>query len=98
VRTVVKGDQSCVSVAAASVLAKVRRDALMAELGDGHPAYAFADNAGYPSPVHKAALAEWGPTPHHRLSWAYLDDLPAWRHLKKFREPLLGTDQLALDF
>jgi ribonuclease HII len=82
VRTVVKGDQSCVSVAAASVLAKVRRDAMLAELAPDHPQFGFDSNAGYPSPVHQAALAEWGPTPHHRLSWAYLDGLPRWRHLR----------------
>ncbi|EST38486.1 ribonuclease HII [Streptomycetaceae bacterium MP113-05] len=86
VRTVIKGDQSCVAVAAASVLAKVQRDALMAEIGAGHADFAFADNAGYPSPVHRAALADLGPTPHHRLSWAYMDGLPRWRHLKKVRE------------
>lgn len=85
VRTVIKGDQSCVAVAAASVLAKVRRDAMMAELQGEFLDFAFADNAGYPSPVHQAALRELGPTPYHRLSWAYLDALPAWRHLKKIR-------------
>ncbi|MFF5756579.1 ribonuclease HII [Streptomyces longwoodensis] len=85
VRTVIKGDQSCVAVAAASVLAKVQRDKMMAELGSDHADFGFADNAGYPSPVHKAALQEWGPTPYHRLSWAYLDALPQWRHLKKAR-------------
>jgi ribonuclease HII len=85
VRTVIKGDQSCVSVAAASVIAKVYRDAHMVELGVDHLAFGFADNAGYPSPVHRAALEEWGPTPHHRMSWAYLDNLPRWRHLKKVR-------------
>ncbi|WP_345640097.1 ribonuclease HII [Streptomyces tremellae] len=91
VRTVIKGDQSCVSVAAASVLAKVRRDTMMAELGATTAAYepfAFGDNAGYPSPVHRAALEEWGPTPHHRVSWSYLDALPRWRHLKKIRVPV----------
>ncbi|TDC79458.1 ribonuclease HII [Streptomyces hainanensis] len=82
VRTVIKGDQSCVAVAAASVIAKVRRDAMLAELGTAHPEFAFDSNAGYPSPVHRAALAELGPTPHHRLSWAYMDALPRWRHLK----------------
>ncbi|MEE1926630.1 ribonuclease HII [Streptomyces sp. TRM 70351] len=87
VRTVVKGDRSCVSVAAASVIAKVRRDALMAELGERHAAFGFADNAGYPAPVHRAALEDLGPTPHHRLSWAYLDALPRWQHLKKTRTP-----------
>ncbi len=85
VRTVIKGDQSCVAVAAASVIAKVHRDKMMAELGVDHAHFGFAANAGYPSPVHKAALAEWGPTPYHRLSWAYLDALPQWRHLKKVR-------------
>ncbi|KIF67513.1 ribonuclease HII [Streptomyces sp. AcH 505] len=106
VRTVIKGDQSCVSVAAASVLAKVRRDAMMAELAEGsaeYAPYAFADNAGYPSPVHRAALEERGPTEHHRLSWSYLDALPRWRHLKKFRvaaapETLEDGGQLGFDF
>jgi ribonuclease HII len=98
VRTVVKGDQACVSVAAASVLAKVRRDAMMADLGRDFPAYGFASNAGYPAPVHRAALEQFGPSPHHRLSWAYLDNLPAWRHLKKVRAPLVGSGQLQLEF
>jgi ribonuclease HII len=98
VRCEVKADQRSVSVAAASVLAKVHRDGLMAELGRDHPAYGFADSAGYPSPAHQRALAELGPTPHHRLSWSYLDDLPRWRHLKKHRDPLAGAGQLALGF
>ncbi len=103
VRTVIKGDQSCVAVAAASVLAKVQRDKMMAELGVDHADFGFADNAGYPSPVHKAALAERGPTPHHRLSWAYLDALPQWRHLKKVRSGVDGSvpeiaGQLGFDF
>lgn len=85
VRTVIKGDQSCVAVAAASVIAKVHRDKMMAELGLDHADFGFAANAGYPSPVHRAALETRGPTPYHRLSWAYLDALPQWRHLKKVR-------------
>ncbi|TQK51415.1 RNase HII [Streptomyces sp. SLBN-118] len=85
VRTVIKGDQSCVAVAAASVIAKVHRDALMAELRSECADFGFDANAGYPSPVHKAALEVLGPTPYHRLSWAYLDALPQWRHLKKVR-------------
>jgi ribonuclease HII len=93
VRTVIKGDQSCVSVAAASVIAKVHRDAMMAELGADHIPFGFADNAGYPSPVHRAALEELGPTPHHRLSWAYLDSLPRWQHLKKVRVAADGGEQ-----
>ncbi|GAA1444761.1 ribonuclease HII [Nocardiopsis tropica] len=85
VRTQVKGDLTCVSVAAAAILAKVCRDDLMAELAADHPGYGFERAAGYPSPVHRAALAESGPTPHHRMSWAYLDDLPRWKHLRRIR-------------
>ncbi|WP_157253896.1 ribonuclease HII [Nonomuraea typhae] len=94
VRLEVKADAVSVSVAAASVLAKVRRDAYMATIGCDD--YGFADNAGYPSPIHQAALAEHGPTPHHRLSWSYLDDLPKWRHLKRHRDPLVGEGQESL--
>lgn len=95
VRCEVKADRRSVSVAAASVIAKVHRDRFMAELDwDGSPgppaAYAFADNAGYPSPVHKEALTAFGPTPYHRLSWSYLDDLPRWRHLKRRRPDIEG--------
>jgi ribonuclease HII len=98
VRTVIKGDQSCVAVAAASVIAKVRRDALMAELGERYPDFAFADNAGYPSPVHRAALERLGPTEQHRLSWAYLDGLSEWRHLRVHRDPVEDGEQLTLGF
>jgi ribonuclease HII len=96
VRCEVRADQRSLSVAAASVLAKVHRDRLMAELDAGHPGYGFADSAGYPSPAHRRALRESGPTPHHRMSWSYLDDLPKWRHLKKHRDPLAGPGQLTL--
>ena len=96
VRCEVKADAVSVSVAAASVAAKVRRDALMAEIGAGYPDYAFADNAGYPAPAHRAALESSGPTPYHRMSWSYLDDLPRWRHLKKHRDPNVGSGQLTL--
>lgn len=94
VRTEIKADQRCVSVAAASVLAKVHRDTYMAGLGPA--AYGFEGNAGYPSPVHQEALRLNGPTEHHRLSWSYLDDLPEWRHLKRHRDPLAGEGQLSL--
>ncbi|MFF7155256.1 ribonuclease HII [Streptomyces sp. NPDC008139] len=98
VRTVIKGDQSCVAVAAASVIAKVQRDTTMAELGADYTPFAFADNAGYPSPVHRAALEEWGPTAQHRMSWSYLDALPRWQHLKKVRQPVESGEQLGFDF
>ncbi|QXJ26404.1 ribonuclease HII [Actinomadura graeca] len=96
VRCEIKADQRSVTVAAASVLAKVHRDRLMASLDGECPGYGFAESAGYPSPVHQRALEESGPTPHHRLSWSYLDDLPRWRHLKKHRDPLAGEGQLSL--
>jgi ribonuclease HII len=70
----IKADQSCASVAAASVLAKCERDALMVALSDEHPAYRWAENKGYASPEHLAALREHGPSPLHRRSWR----LPAW--------------------
>ncbi|QFY13792.1 ribonuclease HII [Nonomuraea phyllanthi] len=94
VRLEVKGDAASVSVAAASVLAKVRRDAYMGTIGCDE--YGFAENAGYPSPAHQEALARLGPTAHHRLSWSYLDDLPRWRHLKHHRDPLVGEGQESL--
>jgi ribonuclease HII len=94
VRCAVKADLRSVSVAAASVIAKVYRDRLMAELGQAHADFAFGENAGYPSPAHQQALADLGPTPYHRLSWSYLDNLPRWRHLKKHRPDIEG--QLSL--
>jgi ribonuclease HII len=91
VRCEVKADLRSVSVAAASVIAKVHRDQFMAQVScPGAEQFAFADNAGYPSPVHRQALAANGPTPYHRLSWSYLDDLPQWRHLKKMRPDIEG--------
>jgi len=91
VRCEVKADLRSVSVAAASVIAKEHRDRLMAALAfDGADRFAFGDNAGYPSPAHQEALAELGPTPYHRLSWSYLDELPRWRHLKRIRPDIEG--------
>lgn len=70
VRCIVGGDRRCVSVATASILAKVTRDRLMAELGERHPVYLFSSNKGYPAPPHRAALAEHGPCTLHRRTWA----------------------------
>ena len=66
----VKADLSCSSVAAASVLAKTTRDALMVELSGEHPAYAWDVNKGYASPDHLEALRRVGPCVQHRRSWA----------------------------
>ena len=62
VRTIVKADQTVLSVAAASVVAKVTRDAMMASEAEHFPAYGFESNRGYPAPLHKCALAGYGPT------------------------------------
>lgn len=88
VRCVVKGDSSVLSVAAASVVAKVTRDALMAEEAEHFPAYGFESNRGYPAPVHRAALAAYGPCSIHRRSWIFMDALP-WPSLKYERQPRL---------
>jgi len=69
VHVLVKADRTCSSVAAASVLAKCERDALMTGLAAGHSAYGWADNKGYGSPDHLAALRRFGPSPLHRVSW-----------------------------
>jgi ribonuclease HII len=69
VTTRVKADLTCASVAAASVLAKTTRDAIMIELSHEHPDYRWHENKGYASDDHMAALRRCGPTPFHRVSW-----------------------------
>jgi len=69
VQTVVKGDQRSLSIAAASIIAKVTRDWIMAELDAQHPGYGWAHNAGYGTAKHRAALLQLGVTPHHRRSF-----------------------------
>lgn len=66
---VVGGDGVCLSIAAASVLAKVYRDALMVALDLVHPGYGFAEHKGYPTVAHRAALLRLGPCPVHRRSF-----------------------------
>lgn len=68
-RTVVKGDALCLSIAAASIIAKVTRDRLMMELGRSWPNYGFERHKGYGTPEHKSALDRHGATPHHRRSF-----------------------------
>lgn len=65
----VKADRDCAAVAAASVFAKVDRDALMSELDGRFPGYGFASNKGYGSAAHQAAIATLGVTDAHRRSW-----------------------------
>ena len=66
---VVKGDATYLSIAAASILAKTHRDALMRRLSDEFPAYDWAHNKGYPTPTHIAAVNRYGLTPWHRKSF-----------------------------
>ena len=69
-QTLVKGDAKSLSIAAASILAKVQRDRVMCELSLANPGYGWENNAGYPTPEHLSALQRLGVTPHHRRSFA----------------------------
>ena len=79
----VGGDGRSASIAAASIVAKVRRDALMTRLCQGHPAYRFSSNKGYSAPEHLRALRTWGPCDLHRRTWA---------PVRKAEEPTLPFD------
>lgn len=68
-RTIVKGDAKCLSIAAASIVAKVTRDRMMIALGREHPGYGFERHKGYGTPEHRAALGRLGLTAHHRRSF-----------------------------
>ncbi len=68
-RTVVKGDATFLSIAAASVLAKTYRDDYMLQLHEAYPHYGWDKNKGYPTRQHREAIATHGPCPHHRLTF-----------------------------
>jgi ribonuclease HII len=72
VHTLVKADMQCLSVAAASILAKVERDRLMRTLHEEYPSFGWNENKGYGTQSHKEALQAAGPTPYHRVSWQIL--------------------------
>jgi len=74
-RSIAGGDAACASIAAASILAKVRRDATMIRLHGEFPAYNFASNKGYGTQEHRSALAAYGPCPYHRASFRGVRDL-----------------------
>ena len=74
---VIKGDGTCVSIMAASIVAKVFRDRAMLEYDRLYPGYGFADHKGYATASHRAALRRLGPSPIHRMSWAPLRELLA---------------------
>ncbi|WP_207346206.1 ribonuclease HII [Arthrobacter sp. E3] len=69
IQTRIKADMTCLSVASASVLAKVERDGIMAGLAEQFPAFGWQTNMGYGTAAHRAAIAELGPTDYHRKSW-----------------------------
>ncbi|NNF55856.1 MAG: ribonuclease HII [Acidimicrobiales bacterium] len=72
----VRGDSISVSIAAASILAKVTRDRMMIADAHCYPGFDFDANKGYPCPRHKLALQAFGPTAIHRRSWVFMDALP----------------------
>ena len=74
----VKADADCVSVAAASVVAKVSRDRAMRSLAVDYPHWHFDTNKGYPCPKHRAALQGYGPSAIHRTSWAFMPNYVPW--------------------
>jgi len=68
-QAIVKGDARSLSIAAASIVAKITRDAIMWDLAQQFPGYGWETNAGYPSKSHRLALQDFGVTPHHRRSF-----------------------------
>ena len=69
-RAIVKGDATVPAISAASILAKVARDAELRELHERYPRYGFAQHKGYPTAAHRDALRRFGPCPEHRRSFA----------------------------
>jgi ribonuclease HII len=81
-RRLVKADARCLSVAAASILAKVVRDRIMRAEAQHYPGFDFELNKGYPCPRHRVALQGYGPTAIHRRSWVFMDGLP-WTAIRR---------------
>ncbi len=74
-KAIISGDALCPSIAAASIIAKVTRDRIMAELAQEHPQYGWERNAGYGTATHQDALRNFGVTPHHRKSYKPIQSL-----------------------
>lgn len=92
VELVVGADRRCLSVAAASVVAKVVRDRYMRSLAENYAPWSFDTNKGYPCPVHKAALQAVGPSAIHRRTWVFMDHYVPWTAIR--RVPPAGQAQL----
>jgi ribonuclease HII len=91
---IVRGDRTSLSIAAASILAKVTRDRIMRGIADQYPGYNFEANKGYPCPTHKANLQALGPSAIHRRSWVFMDHL-VWNGVNRLIRP---DPQLELPF
>jgi ribonuclease HII len=74
---IVAGDAKCRSIAAASIVAKVTRDRIMAQYAEAHPGYGWEHNRGYPTPDHRRSLRELGPTPLHRRTFGLVREVLA---------------------
>ena len=83
----VRADATCLSVAAASILAKVTRDRVMRRLSEDYPQWSFDTNKGYPCPVHKAALQGYGPSVIHRRTWIFMDHYVPWSGIHRVFRP-----------
>lgn len=92
VELVVKADLRCLSVAAASILAKVTRDRIMRADAEHYPHWSFDTNKGYPCPVHKAAMLGYGPSAIHRRSWVFMENFNPWTAIR--RTPPAGQTTL----
>jgi ribonuclease HII len=92
VELAVKADLRCLSVAAASILAKVVRDREMREHSIDYPNWSFDTNKGYPCPLHKTALVGYGPSSIHRRTWVFMDHYVPWSAIK--RTPPAGQTAL----
>jgi ribonuclease HII len=77
-KSLIHGDTLSISIAAASIVAKVERDRLMTEWDVVYPQYGLAQHKGYATPEHLAALREHGPSPHHRYSFAPVREASCW--------------------
>jgi ribonuclease HII len=86
-QTIIGGDAKCLSIAAASIIAKVTRDRLMHEIDIHYPGYGFAKHKGYGTAFHAAALNRFGPCPEHRKSFAPIAKLTIARQFDSRRTP-----------
>lgn len=91
---IVGGDRTSLSIAAASMLAKVTRDRMMRRMAHQYAGYNFENNKGYPCPTQKAQLQAMGPSAIHRRSWVFMDHL-MWNGLERYHRP---DPQLELPF